>query len=34
VNDVNNVCLTPDGMNYVVSYNQTLSSLYVMQEVS
>ena len=34
VQNVNNVCLTPDGMTYVTSYNQTLSSLYVMQEVS
>ena len=34
VNDVNNVGLTPDGMTYVASYAQTLSSLYVMQEVS
>ena len=34
VADVNNVCLTPDGMTYVASYTQTLSTLYVMQEVS
>ncbi|HET9939638.1 MAG TPA: hypothetical protein VFR25_00905, partial [Candidatus Eisenbacteria bacterium] len=34
VQSVNNVCLTPDGMTYVASYPQTLSSLYVMQEVS
>jgi len=34
VSDLNNVCLTPDGMTYVTSYTQTLCSLYAMQEVS
>lgn len=34
VNDVNNVCLTPDGMTYVASYVQTLSGLYAMREVA
>jgi Tol biopolymer transport system component len=34
VDDVNNVCLTPDGMTYAACYPQTLCGLYVMEEVS
>jgi serine/threonine protein kinase len=34
VDDVNNVCLTEDGMTYVACYNQTLCGLYAIQEVS